>query len=458
MQTQLKHYGWRMGIVFSLFLALLIGDAYLANRSTQGLTEAQERVAHTWEVRVKLRDTQIQFEKLISAGRGSNIVTMEVAQKAMETNIDALNTLVKDNAQQLGNIKKLLVIVEDEVHVVAEAVSHKQKLGELWKSALLACLSDMDREENRLSLAWHTEAKAFEHQTRLTIFGAAGIGCVALVATFILAYLMLRERFRGESVMRLANTELEVRVGDRTKSLQQANEHLQMANNELEAFSYTVSHDLRAPLRHMVGFADLLEQKSAGLLDESGQRYLNLIKEAGLRAGRLIDDLLTFSRMSRAELRHSLIPMQEIVDRICGELNDEHPAHQIHWDIMPLPNIWGDPVLANQVWRNLLDNAVKYSSKQEISQITVGYRKTDTELVFSVRDNGVGFDMSHAEKLFGVFQRLHETEDFEGTGIGLVTVRRIIVRHGGRTWAQSEPGHGATFYFSLPHACLEQPQ
>lgn len=482
MQTQMKYYGWRMAVVFSLFLSLLIGDAYLANRSTQGLTEAQERVAHTWEVRVKLRDTQIQFEKSISAGRGyvllddvSNIQTMENAQEAMKTDIDTLNTLVKGNAEQLENIKKLRVIVEDEVRVVAEAVSHKQKLGELWKAdtsraftmralssknyttALLACLSDMEREESHLSLARHTEARSFERQTRLTIFGAAGIACAALVATFILAYLMLRERFRGESVMRLANTELEARVGDRTESLQQANEHLQIANNELEAFSYTVSHDLRAPLRHMVGFAELLEQKSAGLLDESGQRYLNLIKEAGLRAGRLIDDLLTFSRMSRAELRHSLIPMQEIVDRICGELNEEYPAHKIRWEVMPLPNIWGDPVLANQVWRNLLDNAVKYSSKQETSQTTVGYRKTSTELEFSVRDNGVGFDMSHAEKLFGVFQRLHETEDFEGTGIGLVTVRRIIVRHGGRTWAQSEPGHGAIFYFSLPLACLEQP-
>ena len=287
MQTQMKYYVWRMGIVFSLFLALLLGDAYLANRSTQGLTEAQERVAHTWEVRVKLRDTQIQFEKSISAGRGyvllddvSNIQTMENAQEAMQTDIDTLNTLVKDNVQQLGNIKKLRVIVEDEVRVVAEAVSHKLKLGELWKAdksraftmralssknyttALLACLSDMEQVESRLSLARHTEAKSFERQTRLTIFGAAGIACAALVATFILAYLMLRERFRGESVMRLANTELEVRVGDRTESLQMANEHLQMANNELEAFSYTVSHDLRAPLRHMVGFADLLEQKS----------------------------------------------------------------------------------------------------------------------------------------------------------------------------------------------------
>ncbi len=483
MQIQMKYYVWRMAVVFSLFFGVLIGDAYLANRSTQGLTEAQELIAHSWEVRVKLRDTQIQFEKSISAGRGyvllddvSNIQTMEVAQKAMKADIDNLSTLVKDNALQLGNIKKLRVIVEDEVRVVAEAVSRKQKLGELWKAdksraftmralssknyttALLACLSDMEREESRLSLVRHREAKSFERQTRLTIFGAAGIACAALVATFILAYLMLRERFRGESVMRLANTELEVRVGDRTASLQQANEHLQMANNELEAFSYTVSHDLRAPLRHMVGFADLLEQKAAGLLDESGQRYLNLIKEAGLRAGRLIDDLLTFSRMSRAELRHSLIPMQEIVDRICGELNDEHPSHKIHWAVMPLPSVWGDPVLANQVWRNLLDNAVKYSGKQEISEVTVGYRKTTTELEFYVRDNGVGFDMSHAEKLFGVFQRLHETEDFEGTGIGLVTVRRIIVRHGGRTWAQSEPGHGATFYFSLPLTCLEKPE
>lgn len=471
----MKRYGWQMGTAYSLFLTLLLVDAYLANRSTEGLTEAQERIAHTWEVRTTLRDTQAQFEKSISAGRGyvllddvTNIQTMEEAQQAMNQDIDRLNQLVVDNPRQLANIVKLRVIIEDQVRVVAEAVRHKQTLGVRWKAdtarafttrafssknyitALMASLNEMNEEEKKLSEARHREAKNYERQTRLTIFGAAGIACVALTATFTLAYLMLRERLRGEVVMRQANQALEVRVGERTASLQQANEHLQVANKELEAFSYTVSHDLRAPLRHMVGFANLLEKKSGLLLDEPAHRYLLLIKEAGLRAGRLIDDLLSFSRMSRAELSHSRVSMQDVVSRICAELEDEKPQQQIHFEVMPLPSILGDSILLNQVWHNLLENAVKYSSRQAISHIKVGYRKTAAELEFFVRDNGVGFDMAHAEKLFGVFQRLHETEDFEGTGIGLVTVRRIIVRHGGRTWAESQPGEGATFYFSLP--------
>ena len=181
-----------------------------------------------------------------------------------------------------------------------------------------------------------------------------------------------------------------------------------------------------------------------------GKRYLSLVKDAGRRAGTLVDDLLAFSRTSRAELKLSRLTMEQKVAKIRAELDIEHPGRKIAWEIGPLPEVWGDPALLRLVWRNLLENAVKYSSERDAIEIRVAARQTATEWEFSVKDNGVGFEMAHADKLFGVFQRLHDADAFEGTGIGLATVRRIVARHGGRTWAESAPDQGATIFFSLP--------
>lgn len=230
-----------------------------------------------------------------------------------------------------------------------------------------------------------------------------------------------------------------------------ANEQLRAANQELEAFSYSVSHDLRAPLRHIDGFVGLLRKQSMEKLNEKETRYLDVIANAARQMGALIDDLLIFSRMSRTELRRAPVALGSLVEESIKGMQNEFEGRQINWKISALPAVEGDMAMLRQVWVNLISNAVKYTRTRKPAEIEVGCQdELNGEWIFFVRDNGVGFDMQYAHKLFGVFQRLHRPDEFEGTGIGLANVRRIVFRHGGRTWAEGKPDGGAIFYFSLP--------
>jgi signal transduction histidine kinase len=245
---------------------------------------------------------------------------------------------------------------------------------------------------------------------------------------------------------RRAETEIARLIGENELRLSE----LTALNREIEAFSYSVSHDLRAPLRHISGFVELLRKHSEQSLDEKGLRYLSVIGDGARRMGRLIDDLLAFSRTSRMEMVESRVELRPLVQDVIAEIGRDAGGREVAWTVGALPAVTGDRAMLRVMLMNLLANAFKYTGKAEAAHIEVGVGPADDgRAVVFVRDDGVGFDMRYADKLFGVFQRLHKAEEFEGTGIGLATVQRIVHRHGGRVWAQSAPGQGATFFVSL---------
>lgn len=249
----------------------------------------------------------------------------------------------------------------------------------------------------------------------------------------------ITERKRREEEIRTLNEELGKRSGE-----------LEIINKELEAFAYSVSHDLRAPLRHMSGFTELLQKSAAAVLDAKSQRYVTMIVESAKRMGNLIDDLLAFSRIGRAETHKTMVNLEQLVQEAVAEVQQDAPGRTIAWNISSLPACYGDRSMLRLALINLISNAVKFTRARAEAEIEIGCAdKEPNRVVIFVRDNGVGFDMKYVNKLFGVFQRLHPLEAYEGTGIGLATVQRIVHRHGGRIWAESATDQGATFYFSL---------
>ena len=254
----------------------------------------------------------------------------------------------------------------------------------------------------------------------------------------------ISERKRVEAELLCLNQELEQRVADRTTALEQV-------NKELESFSYSVSHDLRAPLRAIDGFSRILREEFDGVLGKDGRRYTETISNNAVRMGQLISDILDFSRMSRRELATGPVDMTELAREVYEEVRAAAPAERnIVLRMGGLPPASGDRAMLRQVWVNLLSNAVKYTSRKPLAVVEVGSSEASGETMYWVKDNGAGFDIRYADKLFGVFQRLHTEEEFEGTGIGLAIVKCIVTRHGGRVWAESELGQGTATYFTLP--------
>ena len=267
----------------------------------------------------------------------------------------------------------------------------------------------------------------------------------------VASYLYLRsdvtEQKNAEAELRELKDDLEIRVAKRTAQLE-------AANQELEAFSYTVSHDLRAPLRAIDGFSSILLDDYADKLDDDGKRLLKVVRDNTTRMGQLIDDILRFSRTSRLEINYSEIDMAGLAHAVVAELQPAIDGSKLQVEVDAIPPATGDRAMLHQVFVNLLSNAIKFSSFRETASIRVGGFVEGEQNIYYVRDNGVGFDMQYADKLFGVFQRLHAANEFEGTGIGLAIVKRIVTRHGGRVWAEGKINEGATIYFSIPAQTL----
>jgi signal transduction histidine kinase len=279
-----------------------------------------------------------------------------------------------------------------------------------------------------------------------------------LAAAKVILFVVLRDRQATHLALATANTGLSQKVAARTGELEASNRDLEASNRELEAFSYSVSHDLRSPLRSIDGFSRLvLEENQKGLSPE-GTRRLGLIRAGAQQMGLLIDDLLSFSRLGRVELKKRRVYTADIVNEVIAELKQESPDRQIEFVVQDLPHCYADPILLKQVFRNLLGNAVKFTRPRLAARIEVGAGSgvgagagtiQAGKVTYFVKDNGVGFDMRYSDKLFGVFQRLHRMEDFPGTGVGLALIRRIVERHGGTVWAKSAVDAGATFYLTL---------
>ncbi|CAG1001362.1 two-component system, OmpR family, sensor histidine kinase VicK [Methanosarcinales archaeon] len=292
------------------------------------------------------------------------------------------------------------------------------------------------------------------------VWGSIGLGFLVLYGSlFVFVRNASRELIHRNKENERLYEETKMQLAERQraeKELLKRTTELESANKELEAFSYSVSHDLRAPLRAIDGFSRVMLEEYNDKLDDEGKRYLNIVRDNTQKMGQLIEDLLALSRLGRKEMQVSRIDMTKLAKTVFDEIKEANPGRNIQLEIKTLPPAYGDQAMIHQVLVNLLSNAIKFTRFKEKAVIEIGSIVRMNEIVYYVKDNGVGFDMQYLNKLFGVFQRLHSTEDFEGTGVGLAIVQRIIHRHGGKVWAEGKVNEGSTFYFNLSEGGMKK--
>jgi signal transduction histidine kinase len=450
-----------------LIVSLTLAFAYLSARR---LRESEVFwLEHGYQIIAELESSYITLREAESDQRTYLVNDDEILLDSFKTaegrfraQIDRLRSLTADNPSQHERVGKFEALGIERLNILQTQVRLKKERGvEAVKQAIMegpglrkmaaaySMANEIRREEETLlaERRARSEVSARNAMWSLAALGAAVMATLAMAYTFISREITGRRRTEDE--LRRLNEELEERVARRTAEIE-------ASNKELEAFSYSVSHDLRAPLRHVASFANLLQEHAAGSIDNTSENYLRRIIEAANGMGRLIDGLLTFSRLGRIEISRDHVDLNQLAKEAQQELQSEIEGREIVWRIGELPVVEGNRETLRAALVNLLSNAIKFTRSRRPAKIEIGCLEArDGEAVCFVRDNGVGFDMRYAGKLFGVFQRLHRARDFEGTGIGLANVQRIITRHGGRVWAEGEVGRGAIFYFSLPLRAVE---
>lgn len=479
-------------------LVFLIGMAYRETnqqvRSSEWVIHSRDVISATGDYAAAAKAGGAAATDYYKTANDADISAFAVAVTGVHTTLDHLQQLTADNPTQLRHVADLRSQSDQAFDLIRQsmALRHQGKTG----AEALATIAEqvrpvsvslnktyaamLDEENNLLKSRSDAQAAASRTAKRLELWG----GIVAFLLMGGALAIFWREssvRLRAEHLLAQTNARLEQRVIERTMEVQRVNNllrdenaervgaeeeirllnavleqrviertaQLQASNHELEAFCYSVSHDLRAPLRHIDGFSKILMEDFASQLTPEAAHCVDRIQKSINNMGLLVDALLNLSRLTRKGIVPQRIPLGEIVNAARNELQTDLAGRDVTWRIGALPVVQGDPNLLKQVFVNLLANAVKFTRNRESAVIEVFQLEDKDETTILIRDNGVGFNMKYADKLFGVFQRLHSSEQFEGTGVGLATVQRIIQKHGGRVWAESEPEHGASFYFTF---------
>ncbi len=443
---------------FSIASLILFVVAFFTFNNSRKVIESDKWVEHTQKVEFQLLqilvstvDAETGVRGYVIVGSDAYLEPFEKALKNIPSFMDSLKALTIDNPTQQKNLDTLNQLIGRSILYLKGCIALRTPItstseiecirsgeGKGIEDGIRKIIANSKRVEDTLLLHRKMLSQAETNNFHFIFFILIAIIIIILLVMYVVINANIKTIKRGDEKIRQLNLNLQIN-----------NVQLEMANSELESFSYSISHDLKAPLRAMVSFSELLQERYAQLLDKDGKVFLNTISENGQTLSKMVDKLLEFSRLGRQDIQKTKVDMNSLVEKSVNEINSL-VKHHAKINIHTIEPINGDTVLLSLVWNNLISNAVKYSAKMENPVIDIGCIVKESEIVYYVKDNGAGLNMGYANKLFGVFQRLHSQSDFEGIGIGLAIVKRIVTRHGGKIWVESEVSKGATFYFSLP--------
>lgn len=445
--------GFRLALISALCIALvsLAGVGVLSYRRAVQENEDEQWVAHTHQVletlaaiRIDLIDSETGERGFVITGEEPYLQPYQSGSHRLERDIAELGTLTQDNPHQRTSIDQVRPLITARLAELQRGIDTRRQRGldagiesirggsgKETMDAIRGVIDVMEMEERRLLAQRLEEVRFGSGRTKVLIVLGNVVGLVFLCVAGLAVYREMHKRHKAE------------------EELRQSNARTEAANKELQAFSYSVSHDLRAPLRGIDGFSLALLEDCGDKLDADGKDYLLRIRNATARMAKLIDNLLELARMTRTEMLAEEVDLSALAEEVAAQCRAADPLRSAAFAIASGLTLRGDRILMRALLENLLGNAWKFTSKKTEARIEFGVHRKGGNSVFFVKDNGAGFDMRYADKLFGVFQRLHDMSEFPGTGVGLATVQRIINRHGGRVWAESKPEEGATFYFQI---------